>query len=184
MPLIAAMLVVRVGAMIANTSVEGMSRFRSRGPWWVRRRRRGQRPAGWMGEELFRGLLETAPDAMVIVDEAGEIVLVNSQTEQLFGYRRDELVGRRVEMLMPQRYRERHAGHRDGFFASPTTRPMESGLELYVRCRDGREPPVEISLSPLVSERGNARLGGDPRCEQTFGGRGGKTASGRDHRAH
>ncbi len=104
-------------------------------------------------EELFRGLWETAPDAMVIVDEAGEIVLVNSHTERLFGYRRGELVGRRVEMLMPQRYRERHAGHRDGFFASPTTRPM-GALELCLRCRDGRELPVEISLSPLVTDRG------------------------------
>jgi diguanylate cyclase (GGDEF)-like protein/PAS domain S-box-containing protein len=107
-----------------------------------------------MDEELFRGLLDTAPEAIVVVDEAGDIMLVNSQAERLFGYRRDELAGRKVEMLMPQRYRERHAGHRDGFFTSPATRPMGAGLELYARCRDGRELPVEISLSPLVTDRG------------------------------
>jgi two-component system, LuxR family, sensor kinase FixL len=105
-------------------------------------------------EKKLRDLLEAAPDAMVIVDDVGHIVLVNAEVERLFGYQRDDLLGCPVEMLLPERYRSVHVSHRRDYAQDAHTRPMGAGLELYAVRKDGSEVPVEISLSPLDTEEG------------------------------
>jgi protein-histidine pros-kinase len=104
--------------------------------------------------KLFRGLLEAAPDGMVIVDRDGAIVLVNAQVEELFGYRRAELVGQQVEILVPDRYSGMHMAFRNGYVAEPRTRPMGLAGDLHARRKDGSEFPIEVTLSPLETEDG------------------------------
>ena len=105
-------------------------------------------------EARFRDVIESAPDAMVLVDREGTITLVNAQTERLFGYQRAELIGQDHELLVPESARARHRGHRDRYFGDAQARPMGAGLELSARRKDGTEFPVEVSLSPLTSAEG------------------------------
>lgn len=105
-------------------------------------------------EAYFRELLQAAPDAMIIVDQGGRIAIANDQSEKMFGYSRDKLLGKHIEMLLPDRVRDQHVDHRQGFVDDPKLRPMGIGMQLFARRADGSEFPVEISLSPVRSAGG------------------------------
>jgi protein-histidine pros-kinase len=105
-------------------------------------------------ERLFHGFLEAAPDAVVIIDGDGVIAQVNSQAEKLFGYHREELVGRPLEILIPERYRGSHVAETRAYAADPRPRPMGRGLDLFGLRKDGQEFPIDVSISPLPPERG------------------------------
>jgi PAS domain S-box-containing protein len=105
-------------------------------------------------EQRFQLVVESAPSGFVMVDQAGQMVLVNSQTEKMFGYTRDELLGQPVEMLVPERFRKQHAQYRAGFFANPKARAMGTGRDLFGQRKDGSEFPVEIGLNPINTPEG------------------------------
>lgn len=105
-------------------------------------------------EEMFRTLLESAPDATIITNRKGEIVLVNAVTESLFGFSREEMIGQSIELVVPPRLREIHRKHLKNYFADPKVREMGAGIELSSFRKDGTEFPSEISLGPLVTEKG------------------------------
>ena len=105
-------------------------------------------------EERFRRVVEAAPNAMVMINEAGRIEMVNTQAERVFGYSRSELLGQPVEMLVPGRFRDHHPRLRDSFLADPHVRPMGAGRDLYALRKDGSEFPVEIGLNPIETEDG------------------------------
>jgi PAS domain S-box-containing protein len=107
-----------------------------------------------MAEKKFRALLEFSPDGIVVIDEKGKVVLTNLHAEQIFGYKREELIGRAVETLMPERFRARHVGLRQSYVADPKSRPMGTGLGLYALRKDGSEFPADISVSPVLTPEG------------------------------
>jgi len=109
-------------------------------------------------EERMRLAVEAAPNAMIMVSRDGRIELVNSQTEKLFGYSRDELLGQSVETLVPERYRAGHGALRAGFLREPVARPMGAGRDLFGLRKDGREVPIEIGLNPISTSQGTLVL--------------------------
>ena len=104
--------------------------------------------------QRFRQVVEAAPNAMVMVNKAGIIEMVNTQTEKIFGYRRDELLGQSIDMLLPERFRHQHPHHRTSFFSDLRPRAMGTGRDLYGRRKDGSEFPVEVGLNPIETEDG------------------------------
>src|SRR5512145_2218861 len=104
--------------------------------------------------EAFSLLFDAAPDALVLVDSAGTIVMANTHAHRLLWFERGELAGQSLEVLVPERYRPSHLGHRAGYFHTPSVRPMGAGLELYGLRKNGSEFPVEISLSPVQTDAG------------------------------
>src|SRR5262249_18308863 len=105
-------------------------------------------------EERFRMVVESAPNAVVVVNAGGNIVLVNAQCERCFGYRREELVGRPAELLVPERFRTEPPRNALSYFASPSARPMGMGHDLFARRKDGSEVPIEVGLTPMRTSTG------------------------------
>jgi len=128
------------------------------GAWLVSRRARLQLEGGMVAhrqaDTRFRAVVESSPSGMVMIDRAGTITLVNRETERLFGYAREELLGKPIEILVPEQLRDRHPGLRDGFLANPQTRAMGAGRELYGVRKNGTELPVEIGLNPIETDEG------------------------------
>src|SRR6267378_1606871 len=110
-------------------------------------------PPEWTNTD-FRSLVDAAPDAMMVVNQAWEVVVANTQAEKLFGYRREQLIGKSVESLISPRFRERHAQDRENFFGDARVQPIGTWLELFALRSDGAEIPVEINLSPLTTGSG------------------------------
>jgi PAS domain S-box-containing protein len=115
------------------------------------RRRAAERAAFF---EIMGTVVEALPDALVITDEAGEIILVNAQAELIFGYHRDQMIGQVVEMLMPERFQQSHAAHRAEYLLEPRLRAMPDRREIIGRRRDGQEMSLAIMLSPVVTRSG------------------------------
>ncbi len=109
-------------------------------------------------EQRFRLVVESAPNAMVLINKEGVITLVNSQTEKLFGYTREELIDQKVEILIPERFKRNHPGFRNMFFTTPKARSMGAGRDLFAARKDGSEFPVEIGLNPIEAEEGSMVL--------------------------
>lgn len=105
-------------------------------------------------EERFRMAVEAAPNAMIMVNKKGQVILTNRQTEVLFGYSREELIGQPIEVLVPKRFRGHHPSHRDSFFNKPATRSMGAGRDLFGQRKDGSEVPIEIGLNPIETQEG------------------------------
>ena len=117
-------------------------------------RRSAVRKSVPFGPEIYRSALEAAPNAFVMVNREGKIVLVNFQTEILFGHTREQLIGQEIEILVPQRFRAHHPAHRGTFMASPKPRAMGAGRDLFGLRIDGSEFPVEIGLNPIRTRQG------------------------------
>ena len=109
-------------------------------------------------EARLRQVVESAPNAMVMINASGEIEMVNAQAERTFGYERKELLGKSIDMLVPERFRQRHPGLRASFFNNPASRPMGAGRDLYGLKKDGTEFPIEIGLNPIETEQGTMVL--------------------------
>ncbi|MCQ3951451.1 MAG: hypothetical protein DPW14_16710, partial [Planctomycetes bacterium] len=119
-----------------------------------RRKSRAARAEPRRSPEFFRTAVEAAPNAMIVVDAAGRITMVNAATERMFGYPRQELIGEEIEVLLPEAIRGRHVGFRNDFMKTPSTRAMGAGRELLGRRKDGAELQVEIGLNPIHSPDG------------------------------
>lgn len=126
--------------------------------WWNAKSLQRIDAARQHSESRFRLVVESAPNAMVLVNREGGIAMVNGQTERLFGYSRSELLGQSIETLVPERFRRQHSGYRGGFFHAPQARPMGAGRDLYARRKDGSEFPVEIGLNPIDAPGGTQVL--------------------------
>src|SRR5687768_16061113 len=109
-------------------------------------------------EERFRQVVESAPNAMVMINQRGLIEMVNTQAEGLCGFTREEMLGQSIEILVPQRFRGNHPHLRNSFFRRPESRPMGAGRDLYGLKKDGSEFPIEIGLNPIETEEGEMVL--------------------------